>query len=138
MTGTYERALGLASDACGLAVRFDGRCGYVHFAGLPPLCFVDDPAWLHDRAGDPACAGDGAGAGAGDAVLADARGRAAADRLRADPGRRGRRLRPALSRHGRLAPWLGRGQVGGGVLSGKRQISRTTQVGQAGRRAMQT
>ena len=25
-----------------LAVRFDGRCGYVHFAGLPPLCFVDD------------------------------------------------------------------------------------------------
>ena len=60
-TGTYERALGLASDDCGLAVRFDGRCGYVHFAGLPPLCFVDDPAWLHDRAGDPAARRRGAG-----------------------------------------------------------------------------
>ena len=62
---TFERALGLESDACALAVRFDGRCGYVHFAGLPPLCFVDDPAWLRNRAGDPALAGE---------VLAQAQG----------------------------------------------------------------
>jgi arylsulfatase A-like enzyme len=54
--GTYERALGLGSDACSLAVRFDGRSGYVHFAALPPLCFIDDSAWALDRAGDPACA----------------------------------------------------------------------------------
>ncbi len=39
-TGTYERALGLTSDGCGLAVRFDGRCGYVHFSrsAAPLLC----------------------------------------------------------------------------------------------------
>ena len=36
VTCTYEQALGLDSDACSLAVRFDGRCGYVHFAALPP------------------------------------------------------------------------------------------------------
>ena len=56
VAGTYERALGLASDACGLAVHHDGRDAYVHFAGLPPLCFLDDPDWRHDRAADPAAA----------------------------------------------------------------------------------
>ena len=56
--GTYERRLGLASDACGIATRFDGRVGYVHFAGLPPLAFIDDPSWLHDRGGDPSCASE--------------------------------------------------------------------------------
>ena len=65
VAGTFERALGLESDACGLAVRHDGRCGYVHFAGLAPLCFVDDPAWLDDRASDPLWAGE---------VLAQAQG----------------------------------------------------------------
>ena len=56
--GTYERALGLPSDACSLATRFDGRHAYVHFAGLPPLCFdtAADPAMLHDLAGMPAAA----------------------------------------------------------------------------------
>jgi arylsulfatase A-like enzyme len=58
VTGTYERALGLASDACSLAVRCDGRNGYVHFAGLPPLCFLADPDWLRDCAGDPSAAGE--------------------------------------------------------------------------------
>ena len=58
VAGTFEQALGLESDACSLAVRHDGRCGYVHFAGLPPLCFVDDARWLEDRADDPACASE--------------------------------------------------------------------------------
>ncbi|MGD9512046.1 MAG: sulfatase-like hydrolase/transferase, partial [Geminicoccaceae bacterium] len=58
VTGTYERALGLASDACGIATRFDGRVGYVHFAGLPALAFIDDPCWLTDRSRDPACAAE--------------------------------------------------------------------------------
>ena len=57
-TLTYERALGLRSDACGIAARFDGRVGYVQFAGLPSLAFVDDPRWLADRSRDPACAGE--------------------------------------------------------------------------------
>jgi arylsulfatase A-like enzyme len=65
VTCTYEQALGLDSDACSLAVRFDGRCGYVHFAALPPLCFIEDSAWLCDRARDPTCAGE---------VLAQAQG----------------------------------------------------------------
>lgn len=58
--GTYERALGLPSDACALATRFDGRHAYVHFSGLPPLCFdtATDPDWLRDRAADPAAAVD--------------------------------------------------------------------------------
>ena len=55
---TYERAFGLPSDACGIATRFDGRIGYIQFAGLAPLAFVDDPHWLTDRSGDPACAGE--------------------------------------------------------------------------------
>lgn len=60
VAGTYERALGLPSDACALATRFDGRHAYVHFTALPPLCFdaAADPGWLHDRAGDAAAAGE--------------------------------------------------------------------------------
>jgi arylsulfatase A-like enzyme len=51
----YEAALDLPSDACALAVRFDGRHGYVHFAGLPALCFATsaDPGWLVDLAQEP-------------------------------------------------------------------------------------
>lgn len=43
----YETALGLGSDDCLLAVRFDGRHAYVHFAALPALCFeaASDPGW---------------------------------------------------------------------------------------------
>jgi arylsulfatase A-like enzyme len=57
VTGTYERALDLPSDACALAASFDGERGYVHFAALPPLCFGDGDRWLADRAGDPGQAG---------------------------------------------------------------------------------
>ncbi len=56
VAATYERALGLASDACSLAVHFDGTRGYVHFAGLPPLCFLEDADWLRNLAGDKAAA----------------------------------------------------------------------------------
>ena len=58
-TLTYERALGLPSDRCGIAVRLERRFAYVHFAGLPPLCFdhAADPGWTRDLAGDPAVAG---------------------------------------------------------------------------------
>lgn len=43
----YETALGLGSDDCSLAVRFDGQRAYVHFAALPALCFdtASDPGW---------------------------------------------------------------------------------------------
>lgn len=58
VAGTFERALDLAGDDCGIAVRHDDRGGYVHFAGLPPLCFLDDPSWLQDRAHDPARAAE--------------------------------------------------------------------------------
>ncbi|MFO1070459.1 MAG: alkaline phosphatase family protein [Geminicoccaceae bacterium] len=56
---TYERALDLPSDRCSLAVRLERRFAYVHFAGLPPLCFdhAADPGWTRDLAGDPAAAG---------------------------------------------------------------------------------
>ncbi len=47
---TYETALGLPSDACALATRFDGaRYAYVHFAGLPALVLRSDAI----RAGSP-------------------------------------------------------------------------------------
>ena len=55
---TYESALGLPSDACSIATRFDGQAGYAHFAGLPTLAFMDDPHWLTDRSRDPSCAGE--------------------------------------------------------------------------------
>lgn len=53
--GTYEAALGLDSDRCGLAVRLDRELAYVQFAGLPALCFdvVADPGWSRDLAADP-------------------------------------------------------------------------------------
>jgi arylsulfatase A-like enzyme len=51
-----ERALGLASDQCALAVIRGARYKYVHFAALPPLFFdlQEDPDELHDRARDSA------------------------------------------------------------------------------------
>lgn len=56
--GASERALGLALDACSLAVIRDHRYKYVHFAGLPPLFFDlgADPHELDNRASDPAFA----------------------------------------------------------------------------------
>jgi arylsulfatase A-like enzyme len=53
VAGTYEAALGLGSDECTLAARFDGRHGYVHFAALPSLLFdaSGDSAWLADIGG---------------------------------------------------------------------------------------
>jgi arylsulfatase A-like enzyme len=50
-----ERALGLVSDQCSLAVIRGERYKYVHFAALPPLFFdlEEDPDELHDRARDP-------------------------------------------------------------------------------------
>lgn len=55
---TYETALNLVSDECALAVRFDGRYAYVHFAALPALCFdtVADPSWCRDLTRDPRAA----------------------------------------------------------------------------------
>ena len=53
VASTYERALGLASDACTLAASFDGERGYVHFAALQPLCFTDGHRWLVDHARAP-------------------------------------------------------------------------------------
>lgn len=51
---TYETALALDCDACALAVRFDGRWAYVHFVGLPALCFdiAADSGWRYDLARD--------------------------------------------------------------------------------------
>jgi arylsulfatase A-like enzyme len=53
-----ERALGLASNQCSLAVIRDARYKYVHFTALPPLLFdlADDPDELRNRADDPAYA----------------------------------------------------------------------------------
>jgi arylsulfatase A-like enzyme len=55
VAGTYEAALGLESDDCALAARFDGRHGYVHFTALPSLLFdaSGDPGWLADIGGRP-------------------------------------------------------------------------------------
>ncbi|MEK0085671.1 alkaline phosphatase family protein [Benzoatithermus flavus] len=52
---TYETALGLPSDDCALAVRWDGRHAYVHFTSLPALCFdtAADPGWSSSIAGLP-------------------------------------------------------------------------------------
>jgi arylsulfatase A-like enzyme len=44
-TREFETALGLASDRCALAVRQSEDYAYVHFNGLPPLCY--------DLAADP-------------------------------------------------------------------------------------
>jgi len=54
--GTTERALGLDSCRCNLAVRRTAETKYVHFAGLPPLLFdlVADPWETRDVATEPA------------------------------------------------------------------------------------
>ncbi|MBI1776129.1 MAG: alkaline phosphatase family protein [Proteobacteria bacterium] len=57
-TGAPEHALGIAMDACCLAVHRGQRHKYVHFAALPGLLFdlEQDPQELIDRAADPAYA----------------------------------------------------------------------------------
>ncbi len=52
---TFERALGLVSDRCALAVRQSEDCAYVHFNGLAPLCYDlrADPHQFVDIARDP-------------------------------------------------------------------------------------
>jgi arylsulfatase A-like enzyme len=52
----FETRLGLTSDRCALAVRHDRRYVYVHFNGLPPLCFdlESDPGQFVNIAADPA------------------------------------------------------------------------------------
>ena len=59
-TLTFEAALGLASDRCALAVRQSGDYAYVHFNGLPPLCYDlrQDPHQLDNIAGDHGRAGE--------------------------------------------------------------------------------
>ena len=54
-SGWHRTALGLDDDACGLAVRLDGRHALVAFAGLPDLLFdlERDPGWQVDRSADP-------------------------------------------------------------------------------------
>jgi arylsulfatase A-like enzyme len=54
-TRTMERALGVASERCALAVRQSERYAYVHFNGFSSLCFdlEEDPAQLVDIAADP-------------------------------------------------------------------------------------
>ena len=51
-----RRALGLPSERCALAVRQSEGYAYVHFNGLPPLCYdlAADPHQFHDIAADPA------------------------------------------------------------------------------------
>ncbi len=53
-----EESLGVAMDACGLAVVRDEHYQYVHFAALPSLFFDlrSDPHCLHNRVDDPALA----------------------------------------------------------------------------------
>jgi arylsulfatase A-like enzyme len=55
---TAAQKLGIAADACNLAVIRDDDYAYVHFAALPPLLFdlKNDPHWLRNVADDPACA----------------------------------------------------------------------------------
>ena len=54
-TRAFETALGLASDRCALAVRHSADYAYVHFNGLPPLCYDlrEDPDQLRNIADDP-------------------------------------------------------------------------------------
>ena len=49
---SFERALGLPSDRCALAVRQSAGYAYVHFNGLPPLCYdlARGPAPVRDIA----------------------------------------------------------------------------------------
>ena len=59
-TLAFERALGLASQRCALAVRQGASHAYVHFNGLPALCYdlARDPQQRHDIAADPARAAE--------------------------------------------------------------------------------
>jgi arylsulfatase A-like enzyme len=54
-TKDYERALGLPSQRCALAVRQSEVCAYVHFNGLPALCYdlAADPHQFQNIAADP-------------------------------------------------------------------------------------
>ena len=57
-SGDAEAHFGLEARQCNLSVVRTERHKYVHFGGgLPPLLFdlAEDPAELHDLAGDPAC-----------------------------------------------------------------------------------
>lgn len=49
--GLAAKALGLAQEDCGIAVRLGRSTAYVHFSGLPPLWFdlARDPGWLPGR-----------------------------------------------------------------------------------------
>ena len=55
-TPTLERALGVTSERCALAVGQSERYAYVHFNGFPSLCFhlEEDPGQLVDIGTDPA------------------------------------------------------------------------------------
>jgi arylsulfatase A-like enzyme len=54
-TREFETALGLPWERCALAVHHGERYGYVHFNGLPALCYdlERDPRQLHSIAADP-------------------------------------------------------------------------------------
>jgi hypothetical protein len=54
-TREFETALGLPSERCALAVRHGDRYSYVHFNGLPALCYdlAADPQQFHNIAADP-------------------------------------------------------------------------------------
>jgi arylsulfatase A-like enzyme len=54
-TRDFETALGLPSERCALAVRYGERHSYVHFNGLPALCYdlAADPDQLASIAADP-------------------------------------------------------------------------------------
>jgi arylsulfatase A-like enzyme len=53
---SVDGRFGISIDECCLAVVRTAREKYVHFAGLPPLCYdlAADPAELRNLAGDPA------------------------------------------------------------------------------------
>jgi len=55
-TGAFETALGLEPDRCALTARLTERYLYVHFNGLPALCFdlEDDPGQTTDIAAERA------------------------------------------------------------------------------------
>jgi arylsulfatase A-like enzyme len=54
-TREFETALGLPSERCALAVRHGDRFSYVHFNGLPALCYdlERDPQQFHSITTDP-------------------------------------------------------------------------------------
>jgi arylsulfatase A-like enzyme len=54
-TREFETVLNLPSEHCALAVRHGDRYSYIHFNGLPALCYdlAADPQQFHDIAADP-------------------------------------------------------------------------------------